>query len=83
MIGAALCARGRRGGEREPLSTLAFDHDALGTPLVDLAELYVLNFIARFGALYYLCHRYSFPFPSLFPFPTRERAQQTGTIKAR
>ena len=67
MIGAALCARGGRGGEREPLSTPAFDQHLFGTPLVDLAELNVLNFIARLGALGYLSQLSISPFP--FPRP--------------
>ena len=62
MIPAALYARGARGGEREPLSTFAFEHNTLGLPLVDLAELQLLNLVARVEALDNLSHS-STPFP--------------------
>jgi hypothetical protein len=36
---------------REPLSTLALNHEMLRMPLVDLAERYFLHLIARLDAL--------------------------------
>jgi hypothetical protein len=79
MIGGALFTGGHGCVEVEPFPASALDHDTLGTPLVDLAELYVLNFIARFGALDHLSQLSISP----FPFPTHVRAQQTINIKAR
>ena len=76
MIGGALFTGGHGCAGVEPFPSSAFDHDTLGTPLVDLAEFHVLNFIARFGALDHLSHWYS------FPFPTFGRAQQSMNIKA-
>src|SRR5215213_5801758 len=85
MIPAALCARDLRGGEREPLSTSAFDHDTLGPPLVNLAKFHILNFIVRLGALNYLRQLSSSPFP--FPHPRmgtkRHNYIRDTTIKAR
>jgi hypothetical protein len=63
MIGGALFTGGHGCVEVEPFAASAFDHDALRTPLVDLAKFDVLNFIACFGALDYLSHRYGPPFP--------------------
>jgi len=74
MIAATLYARGGGCGEREFLSTLAFNHHALGTPLVDLAALYVLNLVARVDALGNFSH--SSPFLAtvlLSPFPESDR----------
>jgi hypothetical protein len=73
MIGTAFHARGGRCGEREPLSTLALGHNMLRMPLVDLAELHVLNLVARLNALDYLASQLS---SSRFPFSH----PRTGTI---
>ena len=59
MIGSAFCARGGGYGQRKPLSASALDHDTLGTPLVDLAELHFLHLVARLDALYYLTSQLS------------------------
>jgi hypothetical protein len=76
MIGGALFTGGHGCVEVEPFPASAFDHNALRTPLVDLAKFDVLNFIARLGTLDHLSHWYS------FPFPTFGRAQQPMNIKA-
>jgi hypothetical protein len=66
MIGPALAATGLlRGREGGCAATLALDHDALGTPPVDFAHLYVLDLVTRFDALYNLRHFFPrFPFPA-------------------
>jgi hypothetical protein len=74
MITATLYARrGRRGGEREPLPTFALDHNTLGTPLVDLAELYLLNLVARVEALDNLGHS-----PPFEPLPFFSLSQEVA-----
>ena len=59
MIGSAFHATGGGGGQRKPLSASALDHDTLGTPLVDLAELHFLNLVAWLDALDYLISQLS------------------------
>ena len=76
MIPAALYARGARGGEREPLSTFAFEHNTLGLPLVDLAELQLLNLVARVEALDNLSHSAPFPVPTSLLFPYSESGRK-------
>src|SRR5215207_8902949 len=78
MIGSAFHARGGGCGKREPLSTLALEHNMLRVPLVDLAELHFLNLVARLDALDYLSQLSSSPFP--FPHPCR-RANKTQLYK--
>ena len=77
MIGSAFCARGGGCGQRKPLSASALDHDTLGTPLVDLAELHFLHLVARLDALDNLINQLSSsPLSvSLFSHP------RTGTIR--
>src|SRR4051794_27851838 len=76
MIGSAFCARGGGCGERKPLSALALDHDTLGTPLVDLAELHFLNLVARLDALGYLISQLSSS-----PLSVSVSHPQAGTIR--
>jgi hypothetical protein len=57
------------------LAASALDHDTLGTPLVDLAELHFLNLVTRLDALDYLSQLSS----PLFPFPFSH--PQAGTIR--
>jgi hypothetical protein len=66
MICPTLAAAGLlRGREGEGAAALALDHDALGTPPVDLAHLYLLDLVTRFDALYNLRHFFPrFPFPA-------------------
>ncbi len=49
MVRDAPSAGGLQADERRPLATLTPDLDFLGTPLVDLAQLHVVNFVASFG----------------------------------
>src|SRR5215208_8488855 len=44
------------------LPAVAFNHDALGAPSVDRAELHFLNLVARFDLLDHLCQCSLFPF---------------------
>src|SRR5215210_4731305 len=44
------------------LPAVAFNHDALGAPPVDRAELHFLNLVARFDMLDHLCQCPPFPF---------------------
>src|SRR3954452_17118140 len=46
-----------RGGEGESFTAIAFDHDALGAPPVDEAQLHFQNLVVRFGTLDNLRHR--------------------------
>jgi len=78
MIRPALLTGVLEGREGLVLAAIALDHDALGTRPVDFAHLHVLNVVVRLDALNHLRQLSS----SLFPFPTRERAQQDKTIKA-
>src|SRR5215216_801623 len=48
--------------EGKRLPAVAFNHDALGAPPVDRAELHFLNLVARFDMLDHLCQCPPFPF---------------------
>src|SRR3954452_15540600 len=48
-----------RGGEGESFTAIAFDHDALGAPPVDEAQLHFHNRVVRFGTLDNPRHRRS------------------------
>src|SRR5919112_4569363 len=67
------------------LLAVAFNHDALGAPPVDLAELHFLNLVARFDILDYLCQYPPFPF-ILGRWPKaasiQRRSQGTATRRA-
>jgi hypothetical protein len=52
-----------RGGEGESFTAVAFDHDALGAPPVDEAQLHFQNLVVRFGTLDNPRHRRSPSFP--------------------
>ena len=69
MIRPALGAGAPEGAEGRFLTAGALDHGSLWAPSVDLAHLYVLNFVVRLDALDYLCHMLLSP---LFPFPQEE-----------
>jgi hypothetical protein len=45
VVSATLAAHSRRAGEVQPLPAGALDHYALRAPLVDSAELYLLNVV--------------------------------------
>ena len=64
VVSTALWARALRAGECRPLAAVALDHNALRAPLVDRAEIDLLNRIMTFGALDNL-HRKSPPLLSL------------------
>jgi CheY-like chemotaxis protein len=58
------------------VSASAFEHDLLGTPLVDLAKFDFLNFVARSDALYYLTSQ-----PSSSPLSVSLFHPRPGTIR--
>jgi hypothetical protein len=68
---ATLCTGVIRGGEGQLLTAVALDHEALGTPPVDLAHRYVLNLITCLNVLDDFRHSSSSPFPH----------PRTGTIR--
>ncbi len=80
MVRSAMAAGGSGGGKDQPLAAGAIDDDALWAPLVDPAELHLLDIVVSLSTLNY-CH-HQFPFrisilpmatlsesPSATPFP--------------
>ena len=63
MVLTTPAAGGLRGGDHPTLATVALDDDAFRAPLVDLAELHVVNLVASPTTLDHVCH-------SATPFPT-------------
>src|SRR5215210_4435565 len=63
VVLTTLAAGGRRRSDEPPLATVVLDDDAFRAPLVDLAELHVLNLVAPPTTLDHVYH-------SATPFPT-------------
>src|SRR5215203_3417523 len=68
LIRPALGAGGFKGAEGQLLTAGAFDHNALGTPPVDLAHRYVLNLVVRLDAFYKSRHGTPLLSPGCRPF---------------
>src|SRR5829696_7618248 len=63
MVGTASRARSILSTlDAKRLPAVAFNHDVLGAPPVDRAELHFLNLVARFDLLDHLCQCPPFPF---------------------
>ena len=63
MVLTTPAAGGRRGSDDPPLAAVAFDDDTFWAPLIDLAELHVVNLVASPTMLDHVCHLAT-PFPT-------------------